>query len=155
MGRENAGEMKNIDSFCTTGGPWMCGGFPGKTRRNRASRQAAAGECGRIDDCRFIPAWGRCSRQWNSSGQLVEITQKILEGAVWLSSGEQWNLLKNAPHEVVEYRWNWSLLKSISRLFPGCGWGGGGREIHCHWLVHYLITHPPTPALPAPSLDYK
>ncbi len=83
MGRENAGEMRIIDSFCTTGGLWMCGGFysrvrcagPGKQEKYGISACHYAGECGRIDDCCLIPgAVG--------SGIAVEITKKYLEGAV-------------------------------------------------------------------------
>ena len=134
--------------------PWMCGGFYLLAWRTGLGKHVEirylvmplsgyAGECGRINDCcliviPMIPAWGRCS-----SGIAVEITKKkkyqwgsmvvsiclqmFFMGAVELSK------IPPSPHEVVGYRWNWSLLKLNSTAIPR-GRGGGGRGIH--WLVY-------------------
>ncbi len=50
----------------------------GNTEKYSISSCCYARECGRIDNSWLIPAWGRCSRHWNSSGNYKK--KKLLRG---------------------------------------------------------------------------
>ena len=78
----------------------------GNTEKYGTSSCRYAGECGRIDENVVSYQHGGDAE---GSGIAVEITKKNREGGNVIvcrcSSWGQWNLLKIAPQEVVEYRW--------------------------------------------------
>ncbi len=67
------GKWGTLIHFVPLGGPSMCGGFY-SSMRNVVELTIVASH----------QHVGRCSRQWNRSGNLI--TEKNLEGAVWLSA---------------------------------------------------------------------